>query len=586
MAATTATAASRAARKQQNKKRKKQRRGLRAGLIVTFVLVLLLAVGLYAWGSMLESGKTIYPNVRMAGVEIGGLTTGEARAKVETAVAQAYTASTLEVQLPDRTITFSPEQTSVAIDTEEALREALAYGRSDGPFQAIWNYLRCQTVRMDIPLETALEFDREAIRQNIQEAAVMTREAPQNSAMALDEGGAILEVTRGREGRELDTDGLYEAVCQAFETGSFEPIVWEYQVLPYEGIDLAALHETLESQIHDAVYNPETHTIEEGVSGYRFDLAAAETRLERAEPGETFTVPLLEAEPAVDAATLSHQMFGTKLESRSSSYVQDARRTENLRLACEAINGTILNPGEVFSFNDVVGERTAEKGYQPATIYGGDGASVDDLGGGVCQVASTIYYTTLYMDLEQVQRAPHMYQVTYVPKGMDATVFFDSGLDYQFRNNREHPMKIQANIDGGKVNITFWGVKENDNYVEMSNNVISTYTEEPQEKVDETKPVGYRQVIQGAYIGAKVEAYQKVYDGDGNLLESRTIHSTYNARPQITVVGPTQAPVTEDPPASDPSGGATPETPETPETPPAETVPDDPLGGGEETLWP
>ena len=580
MAVTTATAASRAAHKRQNKKHKKQRHGLRTGLIVTFVLVLLLAVGLYAWGSMLESSKTIYPNVRMAGVEIGGLTTGEARTKVETAVAQAYTASTLEVQLPDRTITFSPEQTSVAIDTEEALREALAYGRSDGPFQAIWNYLRCQTVQMDIPLETALEFDREAITQEIQEAAVMTREAPQNSSMALDEGAAILEVTRGREGRELDTDGLYEAVCQAFETGNFTALTWDYEVLPYEDIDLAALHETLESQIHDAVYNPETHTIEEGVSGYRFDLQAAETRLERAEPGETFTVPLLKAEPEVDAATLSHQMFGTKLESRSSSYVQDARRTENLRLACEAINGTILNPGEVFSFNDVVGERTAEKGYQPATIYGGDGASVDDLGGGVCQVASTIYYTTLYMDLEQVQRAPHMYQVTYVPKGMDATVFFDSGLDYQFRNNREHPMKIQANIDGGKVNITFWGVKENANYVEMSYNVISTYTEEPQEKLDETKPVGYRQVIQGAYIGAKVEAYQKVYDGDGNLLESRTIHSTYNARPQITVVGPTQAPVTEDPPASDPSAGAT------PETPPAETVPDDPLGGGEETLWP
>ena len=580
MAVTTATAASRAAHKRQNKKHKKQRHGLRTGLIVTFVLVLLLAVGLYAWGSMLESSKTIYPNVRMAGVEIGGLTTGEARTKVETAVAQAYTASTLEVQLPDRTITFSPEQTSVAIDTEEALREALAYGRSDGPFQAIWNYLRCQTVQMDIPLETALEFDREAITQEIQEAAVMTREAPQNSSMALDEGAAILEVTRGREGRELDTDGLYEAVCQAFETGNFTALTWDYEVLPYEDIDLAALHETLESQIHDAVYNPETHTIEEGVSGYRFDLQAAETRLERAEPGETFTVPLLKAEPEVDAATLSHQMFGTKLESRSSSYVQDARRTENLRLACEAINGTILNPGEVFSFNDVVGERTAEKGYQPATIYGGDGASVDDLGGGVCQVASTIYYTTLYMDLEQVQRAPHMYQVTYVPKGIDATVFFDSGLDYQFRNNREHPMKIQANIDGGKVNITFWGVKENANYVEMSYNVISTYTEEPQEKVDETKPVGYRQVIQGAYIGAKVEAYQKVYDGDGNLLESRTIHSTYNARPQITVVGPTQAPVTEDPPASDPSAGAT------PETPPAETVPDDPLGGGEETLWP
>ena len=139
-------------------------------------------------------------------------------------------------------------------------------------------------------------------------------------------------------------------------------------------------------------------------------------------------------------------------------------------------------------------------------------------------------------------------------------------------------MKIQANIDGGKVNITFWGVKENDNYVEMSNNVISTFTEEPQEKVDETKPVGYRQVIQGAYIGAKVEAYQKVYDGDGNLLESRTIYSTYNARPQITVVGPTEV--------------VTPDIPDTPEDVPdtepdvPSGIPDDPLAGGEGTLWP
>ena len=277
------------------------------------------------------------------------------------------------------------------------------------------------------------------------------------------------------------------------------------------------------------------------------------------------TILLEEIKPELDAETLNARMFGDKLESRSSPYVNNANRTENLRLACEAINGTIINPGEVFSFNDTVGERTAEKGYKPATIYGGDGESVDGVGGGICQVASTIYYTTLYMDLEQVMREPHMYQVTYVPLGMDATVYWDSGLDYKFRNNRENPIKIQANVDGGYVNITFWGVKENDNYVEMTNKVLETFTSDDVEEVDETQPVGYRALKQSAYTGAKVEAYQKVYDGNGKLLKEKTITSTYKSRPNIYVVGP-----------------AAPELPD-PETP----WPEDPeLPWPDEDYWP
>src|SRR5699024_10646494 len=132
--------------------------------------------------------------------------------------------------------------------------------------------------------------------------------------------------------------------------------------------------------------------------------------------------------------------------------------TNNLDLACKAINGTILNPGEIFSFNDVVGERTAAKGYLPATVYVTGGASAEELGGGVCQVASSIYYCSLFLNLEQVHREPHMYAVTYVDYGMDATVYWGS-IDYQFRNTLDYPIKIQANIDGGTVNITFWGAE-------------------------------------------------------------------------------------------------------------------------------
>ena len=94
---------------------------------------------------------------------------------------------------------------------------------------------------------------------------------------------------------------------------------------------------------------------------------------------------------------------GDVLAEYSIAYTGDANRTTNLKLACEAINGKIIAPGQVFSFNDTVGERTAEKGYKAATVYSG-GESIPELGGGVCQVASTIYYATLHMDLEQVER--------------------------------------------------------------------------------------------------------------------------------------------------------------------------------------
>lgn len=194
-----------------------------------------------------------------------------------------------------------------------------------------------------------------------------------------------------------------------------------------------------------------------------------------------------------------------------------------------------MNPGEVFSFNDVVGERTAAKGYLPATVYVTGGASAEELGGGVCQVASSIYYCSLFLNLEQVHREPHMYAVSYVDYGMDATVYWGS-IDYQFRNTLDYPIKIQANIDGGTVNITFWGAEELDFTVETDYKILETYPWTTVEELDETKPVGYRQLVESPYTGYKVVAYITVKDLDGNVLDSREVYSTYRKRDQKYIV--------------------------------------------------
>ncbi len=559
-----------AGKKQQNKKKSV---AVLAVLSAVLSLVLVAAVGVYAYGMKLVDGKSIYPNVRVAGVDVGGMTQSEALETVNRAMADSYSASSLEVRLPDRTLSFEPEQTKVALDAESAIEEAMAFGRSDGVFRAVLQYLKSENYPRDIQMETSLYLDTDYIEAMIHQTAADVDKDPRNSSMGMNKDMTEVEIQKGTTGRKLDTEGLYEAVYQAFMTGNFEPFEWEYEILEYRSVDPAELLALLEEQIADAYYDAENHEIVEGVSGYTFDLETVEEELRDAEEGAKLSFPIVEKLPEVTAEQLREEMFGTVLEKRSSWYVSNPNRTENLRLACEAINGTIINPDEVFSFNQVVGERTAEKGYKPATIYGGEGESVDDLGGGVCQVASTIYYAVLYLDLKTVMREPHMYEVTYVPASCDAAIFWDSGLDYKFRNTLQNPIMIEANIDGGTCNITFYGVKENDNYVVLSApEYLETWEEEDVEEVDETKPEGYRELKQTSYTGAKTLVTKRVYDGDGNLLRTDKLNSTYKSRPKIYIVGPS---------AEEPVDPENPEIPVDPENPETPVEPENPDENGE-----
>ncbi|SHG39990.1 Copper amine oxidase N-terminal domain-containing protein [Thermosyntropha lipolytica DSM 11003] len=119
-------------------------------------------------------------------------------------------------------------------------------------------------------------------------------------------------------------------------------------------------------------------------------------------------------------------------------------RTHNIKLACSKINGYTLYPGQIFSFNQTVGERTAKKGFKEAPVFAGKKV-VPGIGGGICQVASTLYNTVLACNLKVVERHPHSMKVAYVPERRDATVSF--GIqDFKFRNTLNRPLKIWAQV--------------------------------------------------------------------------------------------------------------------------------------------
>ena len=566
------------------------RRGVSGGIMAAIVggaLVLLAVVIFFGYGLVLKGGDTIYPNVFVAGINVGGMTSEEAVAAVADAVAASYSSATLDVQLPDRTLSFTPDQTNVALDADEAIAEAMAYGRSGNPFSAVLNYFSCRSNERYIDLQTVLNLDTDYIRNRIDELAQEVETTLSPSKVDVNEAAGTITVQVGYPDRQLDTEGLYEAVYNAFMNSDFTTLTWDYQETPCELVDLTPYYEQYCTEVQNAEYDEETHTISEEVPGYGFDLEAAQQQLATAEPGSTVVIQMEDIEPEVTKLDLSSEMFGTALHKVSTKYAVNSNRTNNLDLACKAINGTILNPGEIFSFNDVVGERTAAKGYLPATVFVTGGASESELGGGVCQVASSIYYCSLFLNLEQVHREPHMYVVDYVDFGMDATVYWGS-IDYQFKNTLDYPIKIQANIDGGTVNITFWGPEELDFTVETDYEILETYPWTTVEQVDETKPVGYRERTVSPYTGYKVVAYITVKDLDGNVLESREVYSTYRKRDQVYVVGPAEEVPDPDDPTTDPDDPTT--DPDDPTTDPDDPLnPDDPLAPSEDdegTLWP
>ena len=558
---------------------KAQKGGSRVGLllgIISAALVLALVIGVLIYGVVLKKGDTIYPNVYVAGINVGGMTRERAIAAVDDAIAASYASATLKVQLPDRTISFSPEQTNVALDADEAIDEALNYGRDGNPFSAVTNYFGCRTTEHYIDLQTILNLDTQYIRDLIDQVAAEVQSDPVASEVRYDEKKGQIIVNVGYPDRDLNADALYEVVYNAFMNSDFTPLSWDYDEIPCELVDLEPYYEEHCTEVQDAVYDEETHTIVDEVPGFGFNLEAANQKLAMAAPGSEVIIQLEELEPETTRKELEDTMFGTSLFAFSSPYVVNSNRTNNLTLACEAINGTILNPGEVFSFNNVVGERTAAKGYLPATVYSG-GQSLEELGGGVCQVASTIYYCTLHLNMEQVQRQPHQFAVTYVDFGMDATVYWGH-IDYQFKNTLSNPVKILANTENGHVNISFMGVPDTDNYVKMSYVILETYPWKDVEEVDETLPVGHSEVKVTPYTGYKVITYKSIFDAAGNeLSKTQEAISVYDKRDKVILVGPSETPDVEDP--------FDPEDPEDPDTSVDPENPDD-SGDGDWELWP
>ena len=512
-------------------------------------------------------GKTFSPGVTIAGVDVGGLKKSDAVEAVSAAIGSSYETESMTVTVLDKQLLITPADSGASFDVEGAVAAAFRSGTAgqDDPQVDIIPYLNLNTEAIRSKIA---DFGKDFPTEGIPTGSQILQETVDGQEQD------VLEVTVGTVYYDFSEEALYQAIRKAYNAHRFTAD-YTCNRMDAAAVDLDALYAEHCIDAVSAELDPETLEVSQSVVGYRFDLEQAKEALLNSQPGDVLKFPFLDIQPDMDTETLKSMLFRDELATYEAYQGSSSNRATNLRLACEALNGIILLPGDEFSYNQALGERTADKGYKGAASYL-NGETVTTLGGGICQPSSALYMCTLYADLEIVERTCHSYPSSYVPLGMDATVSW-GGPDFRFKNNTDFPIRIDAVADGGKVTIKLIGTETKDYYVKMEYEVLGVSY--PETKEIEVEPgSGHKdgEVKTTAYTGYTVQSYKLKYDRDSDELISREkeSYSAYSKRDKVVyrVKGAETKPTETEPTQTTPPETTTPPA-TVPTTPPETTVP-------------
>ena len=566
---------------QKNQGGARLKKGGKGPLVVLGVIVgvLVLAyVGLCAYAGSLD---TFYPNYHINGIAVGGMTVEQA-------------SQALAAELPEQVMTLhcggNPVKSGWPSDslppvtlgelgyTEErcgAIAQRLFdQQKSCGFFSQGSRFL---SALFSSTGETVSDEDMDAsvFQEQVTRLARELALEPQDTTYSIGENS--ISITKAVNGRSVKEDALAEALIHAIRTyGTQGELIAYISFAHFNPWNLTAqaIHDEVAAEMKNAGYDPETKSITPERLGAEFDVDAAQKALDAAAPGETVEIPATIEYPRVTAEQLKGVLFRDVLGEARTKVGGTAARISNVKLSASSINGYVMNTGDVFSYNGVVGKRTAANGYQPAPAYV-KGETVDEIGGGICQTSSTLYLACLRGNLEITERHAHRYVPSYIDAGMDATVSW-GGPDYKFTNDTDYPIKIVTSYEGGYLTVKVLGTNATGITAKMTNEKLSTTDFQVVYEDDPTLAPGTEKVKTTPYTGSKWKTYRNLYDANGKLISS-TYEDTsdYKARNKVILKGPAKAEVPAsgpaDIPAPTPEAPDTPAVPETPVEPPTET---------------
>ncbi len=431
-------------------------------VMVVFSIILILIIGFTAYNFF---NTKIVSGVYIKGIDVSNLSKSDAKYQIDNLVSQNLP-DEIQLKHDDFIATVSLSQMETQFDTKNAVESAYLIGRQGNIFEN--NLYVLTTMFSHVNIEPTVRINEDLLTTYLDSLSSQLPDTVIQSSYYIE--GNNLIITSGSEGHVVDIPQTIQNIKSAVSDFSCKdtPVEIAVKTEQPQAIDIEKIHNEIYKDPVDAYYTQNPFMVYPSENGVDFNISIDEAKAIIAEPKEEYTIPLKYTTPNVTTNMIGTEAFPDLLSTFSTNYsTRDTDRTTNLRLAANKINGTVLMPGETFSYNQVVGARTIAAGYKEAPIYV-SGEVVDGLGGGICQITSTLYNAVIYANLEIVERSNHQFVPSYVSASRDATVVYGS-IDFKFKNNRDYPIKLVCSVSGGVANFQIFGMKtENDYEVEIS----------------------------------------------------------------------------------------------------------------------
>ena len=425
-------------------------------------------------------GGKIAPGVHVGAVDLSDLSKAAAKKALRDFYGSRYSQESLVVSFPELSsilsgtgeqeadsITLSPRDTGAHLDVGGAVHAAYALGRED--------------LREDkhLPLLPYLHLKEDVLQSSVQHFQEQLEGLYREDTSQIQPDSVT--VTRGYPAVTIDTDRLYQQMLDAYENGTLSDCNYDGHITlgQPEAVDLDALWQQTRVEPKEPQVDKTTYQVIPGEAGREFDLDAAKTQYENLPYGQSLDLPLEDTQPEISD---EDAWFQDTLGHCETPHSNNENRNSNLKKACEMLNGLVLQPGQEFSYNETLGERTKDKGWLPAPAYSGT-TLVDSPGGGICQVSSTLYLASVYAELTILERVNHGYPVRYIPLGMDATVNWGF-TDLKMRNDSPMPVKIVAEETDDLVKVTILGTETRNYTIEMTYSVGGRHVKTFKSKYD------------------------------------------------------------------------------------------------------
>ena len=413
----------------------------------------------------------IISNIFIQTYDVSNLTQEEAIKKINNIITSQIPEE-LTLKHNDYETSISTKELNIQFDTTNAVNNAYKVGKTGNLLQNDLTILQTKFQKKQFTLNLTL--DIESLKKQLQDISGKLPDKVKESSYYIE--GSNLILTKGETGAVVDVDKTASEIIEQIQNLNVKNNTIEIatEEKSPSALDIDNIHSELYSEAKDAYFTQNPYSIYPSENGVDFAISIDDAKAMLKEDKDEYSIPLKVLYPSVTTNMLGTEAFPNLLSQYSTSYsTKNQKRTTNLRLAANKINGTVLMPGETFSYNKVVGERTIAAGYQEAPIYV-SGKVVDGLGGGICQITTTLYNAVVYANLEIVERSNHQFVPSYAPASRDATVVYGS-IDFKFKNNRNYPIKILCSVQNGIANFQIYGLKtDNDYEVVISNRVTGT----------------------------------------------------------------------------------------------------------------